>query len=179
MLRRRFDVIVGNPPWLSYRYISDLEYQAEVKKRAVEDYRIAPKAQRLVTQIELATVFLVHTLKTFGRDDARMGFVMPRSLLTADQHANLRERKYRGPVTVERYWDLWRVTPVFNVPSCVISQRGGAAPREDELRNAGRRMDRPSARARPHVGGGEATSRRGGEDWSRTAASFAFATRTT
>jgi hypothetical protein len=120
MLRRRFDVILGNPPWLSYRYIADLEYQAEVKKRAVEDYRIAPKAQKLVTQMELATIFLVHALKTFGRNNSRMGFVMPRSLLSADQHANLRERTYRGPVTVERYWDLWDVSPVFNVPSCVM-----------------------------------------------------------
>lgn len=33
MLRDRFDFIVGNPPWLSYRYIADPEYQAEVKKR--------------------------------------------------------------------------------------------------------------------------------------------------
>ena len=44
MLRDRFDFIVGNPPWLSYRYIADPEYQAEIKKRAVDDYAIAPTA---------------------------------------------------------------------------------------------------------------------------------------
>jgi hypothetical protein len=27
-----------NPPWLSYRYISDPEYQDEIKRRAVERY---------------------------------------------------------------------------------------------------------------------------------------------
>jgi hypothetical protein len=38
MLRDRFDFILGNPPWLSYRYIADPEYQAEIKKRAVGEY---------------------------------------------------------------------------------------------------------------------------------------------
>jgi hypothetical protein len=44
LLRGRFNFVVGNPPWLSYRYITDPDYQAEVKKRAVAEYRIAPRA---------------------------------------------------------------------------------------------------------------------------------------
>jgi len=51
MLRERFDYIVGNPPWLSYRYIADPEYQKEVKKRAVDEYGIAPDTQKLMTQM--------------------------------------------------------------------------------------------------------------------------------
>lgn len=123
MFRDHFDVIVGNPPWLSYRYIADPDYQKEVKKRALQDYGIAPESQKLMTQMELATVFLVHTLSTFGRDQARLGFVMPRSVLSADQHAPLRERTYRAPVCVERYWDLMDVAPIFKVPSCVLFAR--------------------------------------------------------
>src|SRR5690606_33650250 len=86
MLRERFDYIIGNPPWLSYRYISDPEYQAEVSRRAIEQYRIAPKSHKLRTQMELATVVLVHTLATFGKNGAQLAFVMPRSVLSADQH---------------------------------------------------------------------------------------------
>jgi hypothetical protein len=120
MLRDRFDVLIGNPPWLSYRYIADPEYQAEVKKRAVEEYKIAPRSQKLMTQMELATVFLVHTLATFGKAGARLGFVMPRGVLTADQHASLRDRSYEAPVRIDRFWDLRDVEPIFRVPSCVI-----------------------------------------------------------
>ena len=120
MLRESFDVIVGNPPWLSYRYIADPEYQAEVKRRAVDDYQIAPRLQKLMTQMELATVFLVHTLDVFGRVGARLAFVMPRSVLTADQHANLRTRNYIAKVALEQYWDLRDVSPLLNVPSCVL-----------------------------------------------------------
>lgn len=120
MFRDRFEVIVGNPPWLSYRYIADPEYQAEVKRRALDEYAIVPRSQKLMTQMELATVFLVHTLATFGRRGSRLGFVMPRSILTADQHAPLRQRTYTAPVTIDRYWDLRDVEPVFKVPACVV-----------------------------------------------------------
>jgi hypothetical protein len=120
LLRGRFDVILGNPPWLSYRYIADPEYQAEVKKRAVDEYGIAPRSQKLFTQMELATVFLVHSLKVFGKDKARLAFVMPRSVLTADQHHNFRMHSHRAPAMVTAYWDLFDVRPLFNVPSCVV-----------------------------------------------------------
>ena len=120
MLRDRFDFILGNPPWLSYRYIADPEYQAEIKKRAVEDYAIAPTHQKLFTQMELATIFLAHTLSTFARVGGKLGFVMPLSVIAADQHQNLRSRTYKAPIRLTSYWDLRAVRPVFNVPSCVL-----------------------------------------------------------
>jgi hypothetical protein len=120
MLRGHFDLIVGNPPWLSYRYIADSDYQTEVKERAVERYAIAPKSQKLFTQMELATVFLVHSLTWFGKRGSQIGFVMPRSILSADQHANLRTRKYNAPLKLREYWDLKDVHELFRVPSCVL-----------------------------------------------------------
>lgn len=122
MLRERFDVIVGNPPWLSYRYIADPDYQAEIKKRAVEDYRIAPNKQKLMTQMELATVFVAHSMGWFAAKGARLGFVMPRSILSGDQHENLRLRSYswRCRLRLSGYWDMKGVTPLFNVPACVL-----------------------------------------------------------
>jgi type I restriction-modification system DNA methylase subunit len=122
MLKERFDFIIGNPPWLSYRYISDPEYQDEIKKRAVGKYRIAPKSQKLFTQMELATVFLAHSMGTFANSAARLAFVMPRSVLSADQHQNLILRKYSSEARfrLTGYWDLWNVLPLFNVPACVL-----------------------------------------------------------
>ena len=61
MLTGRFDYIIGNPPWLSYRFIKDPEYQQEVRRRILEEYKIAPSAVRLRAHLELATVFLLHT----------------------------------------------------------------------------------------------------------------------
>ncbi|HXT74207.1 MAG TPA: N-6 DNA methylase [Candidatus Angelobacter sp.] len=120
MFRQRFEIIIGNPPWLSYRYIADPEYQDEIKKRAVKQYRIAPKSQKLFTQMELATVFLAHSMAVFARPGAKLGFVMPRSVLSADQHQNLIRRDYESPFRLTGYWDLWDVAPLFNVPACVL-----------------------------------------------------------
>ncbi len=123
MLKEQFDFIIGNPPWLSYRFISDPDYQDEIKRRAVDKYRIAPKSQKLMTQMELATVFLAHSMGTFGKKgDSRLGFVMPRSVLSADQHQNLILRKYStdAKLKLTGYWDLWDVMPLFNVPACVL-----------------------------------------------------------
>ena len=120
MLRQQFDIIVGNPPWVAYRYVTDPEYQKEIKLRAVETYKIAPKSQKLFTQMELATVFLAHSMQTFARPGGKLAFVMPRSILTADQHQNLIQRKYTAKFRLSGYWDLWDVKPLFNVPSCVI-----------------------------------------------------------
>ena len=131
MLRQQFNIIIGNPPWVAYRYVTDPEYQKEIKIRAVETYKIAPKSQKLFTQMELATVFLAHSLETFARAGAKLAFVMPRSVLTADQHQNLIQRKYAGHFRLTGYWDLWDVKPLFNVPSCVLfaeqSLRPGSA----------------------------------------------------
>lgn len=123
MFRGQFDFIVGNPPWLSYRYIADPEYQREIKRRAVDQYEIAPKSQKLFTQMELATVFLAHAMATFAKANAKLGFVMPRGVLSADQHQKLIKRDYRAPFRLGSYWDLWEVTPLFNFPACVLFAR--------------------------------------------------------
>lgn len=129
MLREKFDLILGNPPWLSYRFISAPEYQEEVKRRAVDEYKIAPKSQKLITQMELATVFLAHSLAVYAKKGGRLAFVMPRSVLNADQHQSLRDRTYTAPVSVTRYWDLAGVSPVFNVPACVLfAERSSVQP---------------------------------------------------
>lgn len=54
-----FDALVGNPPWLSFRYIVDTQYQAELKKLMSSEYRLLIGKLRPMAQIELATLFLV------------------------------------------------------------------------------------------------------------------------
>lgn len=67
-------------------------------------------------------MFLAHSMATFANTTARLGFVMPRAVLNADQHQNLILRKYSNSASfrLTGYWDLWEVNPLFNVPACVL-----------------------------------------------------------
>ena len=122
------DFIIGNPLWLSYRFISDPDDQKEVKSRGVDLYGVAPKKQKLITQMELATVFLAHSMATFARPNA-VGIVMPRAVLNADQHQDLIKRQYKPAAgfKLTGYWDLSDVKPLFNVPACVLFAKRDAS----------------------------------------------------
>ncbi len=168
MMRNRFDFILGNPPWLAYRYIKDAEYQQEVKRWAQSKYKIASRKQKLLTQTELATVVLAHCLTTFGKVGCRLAFVMPYSVLRADQHEELRKRNYSAPFEIVGYWDLLRVKPLFRVPCCVLfAKKTGRPPRwaqSYELKAVLYKATLPAAdlnweTAKPHVKAKRCTAR--------------------
>jgi N-6 DNA Methylase len=111
-----FDAVVGNPPWLSFRYVQDVDYQSELKS-LMKTYRIFPDSE-LVTHMELATLFLLRCSDLYVRPEGSVTFVMPRSVFTADQHSLFRSNP--GPPRVSYLLDLDSVQPLFNVPTCVV-----------------------------------------------------------
>jgi hypothetical protein len=115
---RVFDAIVANPPWLTYSDISSGDYQQLVRDIA-RVYNLMPSAKANNPHIDLAAVFLSHCGKYLAKDGAQMAFVLPRAFLTADQHANVRSGQASGFKLAE-VWDLDGVSPLFNVPSCVL-----------------------------------------------------------
>ena len=122
---KKFDIIMGNPPWLSYRYVRSTEYQDELKKLIVERYKLLPSEKaELMTHMELATLFLLRTTDLYLKSDGLLGFVMPRSVFSADQHDNFRRGSFIHPdLDFTDIFDLLDVSPLFNVPSCVFFVR--------------------------------------------------------
>jgi len=115
---RVFDAIVANPPWLTYADITSGEYQSDVRQMA-RHYGLMPSSNANNPHIDLATLFLAHCGKYLAKDGAQLAFVLPRSCLTADQHANVRSGEASGFKLTE-VWDLDGVKPLFNVPACVL-----------------------------------------------------------
>jgi N-6 DNA methylase len=111
-----FDAVVGNPPWLSFRYVQDIDYQSELKT-LMKTYHIFPDSE-LVTHMELATLFLLRCSDLYVRPGGSVTFVMPRSVFTADQHGLFRSNT--GPPGISYLLDLDSVHPLFNVPTCVV-----------------------------------------------------------
>ncbi|MGE4292981.1 MAG: N-6 DNA methylase [Desulfovibrio sp.] len=131
-LQEAFDLVVGNPPWLTFKDIDNGDYQKEIE-RIAEQYNLRPERQNLRTQLEIAALFLGHCVNYFMKPEGRLAFVMPRSFFSAGQHANTRQGRAKR-VKITEAWDLREVTPLFKVPSCVLfarrGQDGAIAPRQ-------------------------------------------------
>jgi len=126
LLRGRFDFVVGNPPWLSYRYVERGEYQEFLKKQITEEYNLLSGKAELITQMELGTLFFVRAAHLYLRPGGTIAFVLPRSIFTADQHDAFRQGIFtftKAKVRFEEVWDLEGVRPLFNVPACVVLAR--------------------------------------------------------
>jgi hypothetical protein len=116
MAAQKFDVIAGNPPWLTYKDIRDKGYQNEVRDLTLNIYELLKAGDRkLFTQMEIATLFFVHCQTTYLKQGGTIAFVMPRSVITgAKQH---RPFQARGMTHV---LDFLEVKPrPFNIESCV------------------------------------------------------------
>ena len=120
LAEKGFDVVAGNPPWLSYRYINSPTWQEEVKALYIYYQLIDSGDVKLFTQMDLSTLFFAHAKDRYLKDDGTLAFVMPRSVLTgAKQH---RPFQRQG---MTRILDVGDVSPLFNVPAAVIISSSG------------------------------------------------------
>lgn len=127
MFQRVFRLVVGNPPWLAFRYVSNLKYKEKLERFAITRYGVCSDKSSLRTQTELATTFLLHACSTFLQQNfGQIAMVLPRAVFSSDQHDKFRQ----GPpghasmdFRFEKIWDLADVSPLFNVPSCVVFAR--------------------------------------------------------
>ena len=73
-------------------------------------------------------------LKPLEDSKARIALVMPRSLMTAKHHRKVREGTYNQRFNVSEIWDLDRVAPLFNIPSCVLFVAALTAPKPSSVK---------------------------------------------
>jgi SAM-dependent methyltransferase len=124
-LRRKFDWIIGNPPWLSYRYVEKGKYQEFLRDEIINAYCLLQKSGgHLITHLELGTLFFCACLYEYGiKEGGQIAFVLPRSVFTSDQHNNFRKTSFGKAIHqtgITEVWDCEQVTPLFNVPACVV-----------------------------------------------------------
>jgi len=125
-LKEKFDFVAGNPPWLTFNNITSENYQNAVMSLAKRCGVLAEESS-LNTHLELAAVFLGHCVDYFLKPHGTLAFVLPRSFFSADQHKNIRTSKVNY-LRLIQLWDLAGVSPLFNVPSCVIfAERGNTS----------------------------------------------------
>ena len=139
------DVLVGNPPWLSYRYM-DAEMQARFRAECQELGVWA--GGRVATQQDLSAYFYARCAELYLRPGGRIAFVMPYAAMSRQAFEGFRGGAYPRPVNGARrnggrrrtngqsslttlgFTEAWAlpdaVQPLFPVPSCVLfAERSG------------------------------------------------------
>ncbi|MGH8908627.1 MAG: N-6 DNA methylase [Egibacteraceae bacterium] len=124
----RVDRLVGNPPWLAYRYMT-VPQQASFRAMSIE--RGLWAGGTVATNQDLSALFVARCIELYLRPGGRFGFVMPWAVLSRRQYAGFRTGHFpvrAQPVNVafDRPWDLHKVKPsFFPLPASVVFGRRG------------------------------------------------------
>lgn len=119
----RVDVLVGNPPWLAYRFMSP---------RMKKTYRQMSESRKLwlgktsATHQDLSSLFLVRSCELYLRKGGKFAFVLPCAALDRIYYQGLRSGEYGDAsgglkLSFKQPWDLRKVQPsIFPRASCVL-----------------------------------------------------------
>ncbi|HDZ19224.1 MAG TPA: hypothetical protein ENH75_13065 [archaeon] len=110
-----FDLVIGNPPWLTYKDLQDKDYQIKIRELS-EILKIKPSSQ-YVTHIELAAVFFYAIPSKFLKLSGVIFFVMPKSVINGD-HCY----KFRSFSIFNNNLEIWDFSKnnLFNVPNICL-----------------------------------------------------------
>ncbi|MBU0475565.1 MAG: N-6 DNA methylase [Bacteroidetes bacterium] len=117
-LSKKFDFVIGNPPWFTYSSIKNEEYQNILDELATV-YNVKPTKVANFPHLEIAAIFFAYCTNYFLKENGKICFVLPRSFFSADHHDNTRSGKAKG-LKIFDIWDLNDVSPLFRIPSSVL-----------------------------------------------------------
>ncbi|MEV4001928.1 N-6 DNA methylase [Actinomadura sp. NPDC049753] len=129
----RVDVLVGNPPWLSYRYMP-----AEMQKifRQMSQDRGLWHGNTVATQQDLSGLFVARAVQQYLKTGGTFAFVLPNAVLDRGYFAGFRAGHYPDPsevttVAFTESWDLRRIRPHFfpRGGAVVLGRRSSTAQR--------------------------------------------------
>lgn len=125
------DVLVGNPPWLSYRFMPERMQQLY---RTMSEARGLWAGGKVSTHQDLSDLFVVRATEQYLRAGGRFGFVMPAAVLSRRQYEGFRKGRYDSAgvsvgVAFDQPWDLRAIKPdIFPVPAAVVFGRRSLKP---------------------------------------------------
>ncbi|RIJ60534.1 SAM-dependent DNA methyltransferase [Clavibacter phaseoli] len=132
LARHPVDVLIGNPPWVAYRYMTRL-MQVEFK-RMLETRQLWAGGS-VATNQDLAALFIARSVEVFLKPGGAFAYVTPYAVLSRLQYERFRTGRWLQTQAVSvnaaftSAWDLADVRPdLFPVPSAVVFGVRATAP---------------------------------------------------
>jgi hypothetical protein len=123
----KFDLVIGNPPWIVMNVIKNPSYQKFLKRSSGEAGLLDGKSPHLYTHMEIATLFYLACARLYLKKKGAISFVMPATIISGDQHAAFRTGHFRGlKLGFRKIVDLRNVEPLFSVGACVLESSSQA-----------------------------------------------------
>jgi SAM-dependent methyltransferase len=142
----RVDILIGNPPWLAYRYMTA---SMQAAFQSMSQARSLWAGGAYATHQDLSGLFVIRCVELYLRPEGRFGFVMPLAALSRRQFTGFRGGRYPAPppglgnrlqttrrprrqtkvvellepvrVAFKTPWDLQAIKPsIFPVPASVV-----------------------------------------------------------
>jgi hypothetical protein len=157
---QRADVVLGNPPWIAYRYLS-AEMKTNLREACVPLNLWVGGV--LATQQDISALFWARCAERYLTADGVIAFVLPYAALNRPAFGGLRRGDFRAlHVQIVEAWSFDEtVQPLFPVPASVLvgKREDGAGLPETVERYTGslRRRDAPEAEADRDLRHGRAT----------------------
>ena len=108
-LYNSFDLIIGNPPWLTYKDITNKKYQVKIRTLS-GTLGIKPTSQ-YITHIELASIFFYAIPLSYLKVGGNIFFVLTKSVLNGDHCFKFRAFSVFNKIEI---WDFPN-SNIFNV----------------------------------------------------------------
>ena len=134
---QKADVVIGNPPWVSYRYMS-----GEFKKRFRRECDTSKLwvGGNVATHQDLSSYFFMRAAFLYMRRTGRIALVMPHAAMSGQPYKPFRKGEVArfGYVRFRlRFTQAWafgpEVKPLFKVPSCVLFAQAHSGTRSAPL----------------------------------------------
>ncbi|MFF0450058.1 N-6 DNA methylase [Streptomyces sp. NPDC004609] len=114
-VENRVDVLVGNPPWLSYRHMpKDMQKLFKEMSQARGLWR----GDEVASHQDLSGLFIARAVQQYLREDGTFAFVVPNPVLDRPYWSGFRAGDFQDPegpakVAFSGSWDLRRLRPHF------------------------------------------------------------------
>ncbi|MFX1412423.1 MAG: N-6 DNA methylase [Promethearchaeota archaeon] len=128
-LKNSFDLVIGNPPWLTYKDIFNKTYQRKIRELA-DSLSIKPPSQ-YITHIELASIFFYAIPREYLKKRGKIFFVITKSVLNGDHCYKF--RKFTTFDSLE-IWDFPK-NYFFNVDHICLKARYNGRFSEESISN--------------------------------------------